>query len=170
MRVMVWGYQRHYHTFPAGPMFVPPLAMAGVLVAAMVAIGVALSMFAVVLALLAGTAVVAGAFGLLAFGSWQLARLLAPWLFGRTGRRPHPALAGTRSRRRLAASPPDTVSPVDVLRRRYAAGEIGQAEFRRRLVDLLKERYVHGGLTLAEYESRVRHVYRDPALRPPGGP
>ena len=58
-------------------------------------------------------------------------------------------------------------SPVDVLRLRYAAGEIGQTAFRAQLTDLLKERYVRGDLTLAEFESRVRQLYQDPALRPP---
>ncbi|MGI8423221.1 MAG: SHOCT domain-containing protein, partial [Chloroflexota bacterium] len=102
----------------------------------------------------------AGIFGALGFVAWQFLRHTLPRL----------AVPRQRDKRSRNSAQPDAeseTSPVDVLRRRYAAGQIGQTAFRQQLTDLLKERYVRGDLTLTEFEARVSHLYLDPALQPP---
>lgn len=49
-------------------------------------------------------------------------------------------------------------SPEEVLRERYAGGEIGWNEFRAGLLNLLRSRYIRGELTTDEYEARVEHL------------
>jgi uncharacterized membrane protein len=133
----------------------------GLAVAGVTALAIGLAVVATVAALLFSVAVTGGIFAILGFFAWQIVRHSVPGLHRHRGRR------GRRRRDdREVADVRDT--PVDVLRRRYASGEIGQTAFRRQLTDLLKERYVRGDLTLAEFESRVQHLYRDPALQPPG--
>ena len=48
--------------------------------------------------------------------------------------------------------------PGDVLRERYARGEIGWQAYQEALVNLLKDRYVRGELELAEYEQRLAQL------------
>ena len=48
--------------------------------------------------------------------------------------------------------------PGDVLRERYARGEIGWQAYQEALVNLLKDRYVRGELELAEYEQRLARL------------
>jgi hypothetical protein len=109
-----------------------------------------------IVALLLSAIVVASMMGLAVVGAAHVAR--------RFGGRPPRRQRGHRALPAVESAPE---LPIDTLRRRYAAGEIGQTEFRRGLVELLKARYVRGDLTMAEFESRVRHVLLDPALQPP---
>jgi len=140
----------------------PPVFL-GLAVAGVVALSLGVALVATAAALLFAFALVGGLFGMLGFVGWQILRHTVPGLHQRRG-------AGKRSmhaRRHEALTFVSADTPVDTLRRRYAAGEIGQTAFRRQLTDLLKERYVRGDLTLAEFESRVRHLFSDPALTPP---
>jgi hypothetical protein len=162
MRMLVWRYYRGWsrsQTALARPLM--PLPLVGVALAGTAVLAVALTVALALFALVVGTTIAAAVIGALAVGGWQIARLVAPGL----GQRPAVERIGVGGR----GYRPDKVlaSPVEALRHRYAAGEIGQTEFKQRLVDLLKERYVRGDLTLGEYESRVRHVLSDPALQSP---
>lgn len=47
-------------------------------------------------------------------------------------------------------------SPADLLRERYARGEITREQYRQALVDLLQDRYVRGDIGLDELEARVK--------------
>ena len=147
------------------PLVLMPFGFLGLGVAGVVVLAVGLAVVATVAALVFSAALVAGIFGMLGFVTWQVVRHAVPGLRVRSRER--------RSRRRDARDGGDRIitmrseTPVDVLRRRYAAGEIGQTAFRHQLAELLKERYVRGDLTLAEFEVRVQHLYRDPALQPP---
>lgn len=192
MTAIVWGRrrQRSGHWLSVGRW--TPLHFAGALVALVVCGAVALALLVALvtaaLALVLSGVFVAGALlvsgglvvavlGALGFGTLQLIRTVAPQFGSRAGmrdeRRTGQAAWGTfgwtgmRSQGVFVAGTGGADGPVDVLRRRYASGEIGQTEFRARLVELLKERYVRGDLTLLEYESRVKHLYLDPALQPP---
>ena len=141
----------------------PPVLL-GLAVAGVVVVSVGVALVATAAAVLFALALTGGVFGALGFLGWQILRHAVPGLHGRGHLRKREKRA--RARDHLIVSAADT--PVDTLRRRYAAGEIGQTAFRRQLTDLLKERYVRGDLTLAEFETRVRHLYSDPALTPPG--
>ena len=143
---------------------VVPSAVLGLGVAAVVALSIGLAMFLALAALVFSAALAAGIFGALGFVTWQIVRHTVP---GLAGQRRAQRKLDKRSRKSDAPVISTVESPLDVLRRRYAAGEIGQTAFRQQLTDLLKERYVRGDLTLAEFEARVRHLYQDPALRPP---
>ena len=157
--------RRSRHCWPAALVIGPPVVL-GLGVAAVVVLSVLLAVLATVAALAFSAAVTLGIFGALGFVAWQIARHTIPGL----ARTRAPRKRGKRSDNRGDREPrwePDDATPVDLLRRRYAAGEIGQTAFRQQLTDLLKERYVRGDLTMAEFESRVRHLYQDPALRPP---
>lgn len=46
-------------------------------------------------------------------------------------------------------------SAEDLLRERYARGELTQQQYREALVDALKDRYVRGEVDLEEYEARL---------------
>ena len=52
-------------------------------------------------------------------------------------------------------------TPEELVRERYARGEIGWPEYREVLVNLLKDRYTRGELELAEYEERVARLLED---------
>jgi hypothetical protein len=168
MRAMVWSHRRHYHVQRAALpfLFLAPLPVLGLMVAGVVGISLAFAVVVTVLAMLLSAAVAVATLGALGYGVWKLVQYTTPLLTG-TGadapaRRLHPG-GIPAGRQRFTVE-----TPVDALRRRYAAGEIGQSEFKRGLVELVKERYVRGDLTLDEYEARVRHIYQDPALRSPG--
>ncbi len=169
MPAIAWSYRRRYHAHtPFLPlMALGPLPLIGLAAAGVVGISLAFAVVVTVLAMLLSAVVAVGVLGTLGFGAYQLARHTMPLLAGpgrRTSRRAVDGAGTQSSRKRFTVE-----TPVDALRRRYAAGEIGQTQFRRALVELVKERYVRGDLTLDEYESRVRHIYLDPALRPPAG-
>jgi hypothetical protein len=156
-----WRAHRVRYGVPVAFMMAPMLAL-GVGVAGIVIFSIGIAVVATVAAVALSLAVTAGVFGALGFVLWQVARHTVPGL-GKGG----PPRRRKGSQRREDTASWTGESPVDVLRRRYAAGEIGQTAFRAQLTDLLKERYVRGDLTLAEFESRVRQIYQDPALRPP---
>ena len=146
-------------------MLAPPVVL-GLGVAAIVVLSVGLAVLVAIAALAFSAALTVAIFGAMGFVAWQVVRHAVPGLAGRSLSRGREARSSQRDKHDTRH---DVVveSPVDVLRRRYATGEIGQTAFRQQLTDLLKERYVRGDLTLAEFESRVRHLYQDPALRPP---
>ena len=151
------------HGWPVALVLAPPVAL-GLGVAGVVVLSVGLALLLTVAAVAFSVALTAGIFGALGFVLWQVVRHAVPGLAGSRapgGRLRVDVLRGKESRGWGDGS------PVDVLRRRYAAGEIGQTAFRAQLTDLLQERYVRGDLTLAEFEARVRQLYQDPALRPP---
>ncbi len=52
-------------------------------------------------------------------------------------------------------------TPEELVRERYARGEIGWPEYQEVLVSLLKDRYVQGELELAEYEEHVSRLLDD---------
>lgn len=62
---------------------------------------------------------------------------------------------GSRDKRATAAAPR---APVDVLRDRYARGEITRETYRQALADVLKDRYVRGEITLDEFEARLERL------------
>jgi hypothetical protein len=156
-RGMKWRYGLPL-TLILAPIFALGIGTAGIVV-----FSVGLAVVVTIAALALSAVLTAGVFGALGFAVWQLVRHAVPGLAGRTEPRKRKKRSGPRDDRDKVIE----LSPVDVLRRRYAAGEIGQTAFRQQLTDLLKERYVRGDLTLAEFENRVRHLYQDPALRPP---
>lgn len=54
-------------------------------------------------------------------------------------------------------------SPDEILRERYARGELGRQEYLDALADVLKDRYIRGELTSDEYETRLGLLLREPA-------
>ena len=48
-----------------------------------------------------------------------------------------------------------TATPEEILRARFARGELTRDQYRESVVELLKDRYVRDELTLEEYEARV---------------
>lgn len=46
-------------------------------------------------------------------------------------------------------------SPGEILRERYARGELTKQQYQEALVELLKERYVRGEVDLEEFETRL---------------
>ncbi len=157
------GHRRHFKRWMMLPFPWTPLTFialgVGVLVLIPLVIALVATVVALAIALVVSAGMAVGLFGATGLVTWHLARAVAPSLRRGKGKR-----KGKHARAGLSAA---DVPVVDVLRLRYAAGEIGQTEFRTRLTELLKERYVRGELTLPEFESRVRHLYLDPALRPP---
>lgn len=49
-----------------------------------------------------------------------------------------------------------TVAPADLLRQRYARGEITRDQYRQTLLDLLQDRYARGEIDLVELEARAK--------------
>ncbi len=49
-------------------------------------------------------------------------------------------------------------TPEELVRDRYARGELGWPEYQEVLVSLLKDRYVRGELELSQYEERVSRL------------
>lgn len=144
-----------------------PLLIAG----ALLFTGAAITAVMTLLVLVVSALVIAGSVAAFVLGSVQIARHFSPAVdralaCGRSQRRER--CGGRRQESHGSESLAFTdETPVDLLRRRYAAGDIGQRQFRDGLVELLKERYVRGDLTMAEFEARVTHVLQDPALRSP---
>jgi uncharacterized membrane protein len=52
-------------------------------------------------------------------------------------------------------------SPADLLRERYARGEISREQYRQALLDLLQDRYVRGEIGLEQLEERSARVLSD---------
>lgn len=165
MRAMVWGHRRHTytHNMMRSVVVLGPLPLLAVMLAGVVGLSLAFAVAVTVLAMMVGAAVVVGTLGVVGYGTWKLVQHTTPLLAGHEA----PMIRQRKLRLRAIAGQFTVDTPVDALRRRFAAGEIGQHEFRRGLVELVKARYVRGDLTLDEFESRVRHIYQDPALFPP---
>jgi uncharacterized membrane protein len=53
------------------------------------------------------------------------------------------------------------LSPTEVLRDRYARGELSQNQYREALLDLLKDRYARGEIDLEDYEARSQELLVD---------
>ncbi len=66
------------------------------------------------------------------------------------------------SRPKTHNAPPE--SPEEVLRLRYARGEINQAQYHEALIDMLKDRYIRGELTTTEFEARLRTLLTSPTV------
>jgi uncharacterized membrane protein len=165
MSVLAFNHHRRHrpHLVFAPFLFLGPLPLIAFGVAGLVGVSMVFALAMLLVGVVFSAAIAAAVLGAMGFVAWQLARFVVPRLAGvETHPRRMRGGAAHATQRRVAVE-----TPVDALRRRYAAGEIGQAAFRRGLVDLLKERYVRGDLTLDEFESRVRHVYQDPALGSP---
>lgn len=52
----------------------------------------------------------------------------------------------------------DNRSPAEILRDRYARGEITQEQYREALLDILKDMYVRGEITVDEFEARAEKL------------
>lgn len=50
-------------------------------------------------------------------------------------------------------------SPAEILRQRYALGEISQEQYRKALMDILKDMCVRGEITMDEFDSRAERLY-----------
>lgn len=74
------------------------------------------------------------------------------------------AVAGRGSR--ATTLPPAPRSPEDLLRERYARGEIGRQQYLEALGDILKDRYIRGELDLNEYEARLDVLLQQPDKTP----
>jgi uncharacterized membrane protein len=70
-------------------------------------------------------------------------------------------------RRAFDPPPPPTVvgTPEEVLRQRYARGELTRDQYQDAIMELLKSRYVTGEMTLEEYETRVGTLLGDSRQR-----
>ena len=58
-------------------------------------------------------------------------------------------------------------TPEEVLRQRFARGELTRDQYQEAIIELLKGRYVTGELTLEEYETRVGTLIADSRSAPP---
>ena len=52
-------------------------------------------------------------------------------------------------------------SPEELLRNRYARGEVSHQHYQAALVDVLKDRYVRGEIGLEAYEAQLHRLLRD---------
>ncbi len=100
-------------------------------------------------------------------GSWMMSQMLFPfllialiWLLVRPR-------DGWRERHRVYSPPvpPAGGTPEEVLRQRYARGELTRDQYQDAIMELLKGRYVTGEMTLEEYETRVSTLLGDSRQR-----
>ncbi len=113
-------------------------------------------------------------------GAWLFPRLLFPFLIVAAVL----YFAGSRRVWRTATGPEpgsapsyhgsyNATTPEEILRERFARGEVTRDQYREAIVDMLKDRYVRGELTLEEYEARVNVVMgvaRERKAAPETGP
>ncbi|MAG35531.1 MAG: hypothetical protein CL878_04700 [Dehalococcoidia bacterium] len=86
-------------------------------------------------------------------GGWHR-RERSEWVSA--GRRPQPEPE-------LAAHSPSRQDPAtEVLRQRYAAGQLSQGEFQEALINLLKERYIAGKIDQDQYEKQLEVLLQPP--------
>ncbi|MBI2953404.1 MAG: hypothetical protein HYY30_03760 [Chloroflexi bacterium] len=52
--------------------------------------------------------------------------------------------------------------PEDILRERYAKGELGRQQYLDALIDILKDRCIRGEIELDEYERRIDLLLEEP--------
>ena len=95
-------------------------------------------------------------------GPWILPRLFFPLLviaaIAFLARPRHAWRARYAGPEPAPASSYHGTSPEEILRERFARGEVTRDQYREAMVDMLKDRYVRGELTLEEYEARVNVV------------
>ena len=74
---------------------------------------------------------------------------------------------GWRERRRVYSppAPPISGTPEEVLRQRYARGELSRDQYQDAIMELLKGRYVTGEISLEDYEARVATLIGDSRQR-----
>ena len=79
-----------------------------------------------------------------------------------------PPSTDARHRRERAAPAPPAQSPAsqdaatEILRQRYAAGQLSQGEFQEALINLLKERYIAGKIDQSRYEQQLEVLLQPP--------
>ena len=61
-----------------------------------------------------------------------------------------------------AQSPASQDAATEVLRQRYAAGQLSQGEFQEALINLLKERYIAGKIDQRQYEQQLEVLLQPP--------
>ena len=61
-----------------------------------------------------------------------------------------------------AQSPASQDAATEVLRQRYAAGQLSQSEFQGMLINLLKERYIAGKIDQRQYEQQLEVLLQPP--------
>ena len=66
------------------------------------------------------------------------------------------SVSGTRANVEAAK---DNRSPAEILRYRYARGEINQEQYREALSDVLKDMCVRGEISVDEFDSRAARLY-----------
>ncbi len=95
-------------------------------------------------------------------GIWILPRLLFPLLLVAAVVFLTRSRSAWRDQRRAYASGPTPAyvgsTPEEILRERFARGELSREQYRESIVEMLKDRYVRDELTLEEYEARVDAV------------
>ena len=79
-----------------------------------------------------------------------------------------PSMDAQHRRERAAPPAPAAQSPAsqdaatEILRRRYAAGQLSQSEFQGMLINLLKERYIAGKIGQSQYEQQLEVLLQPP--------
>ncbi len=61
-----------------------------------------------------------------------------------------------------APSPASRDAATEILRQRYAAGQLSQGEFQGMLINLLKERYIAGKIDQSQYEKQLEVLLQPP--------
>lgn len=61
-----------------------------------------------------------------------------------------------------AQSPASQDAATEILRQRYAAGQLSQSEFQGMLINLLKERYIAGKIGQSQYEQQLEVLLQPP--------
>ena len=64
--------------------------------------------------------------------------------------------------RRERAAPASQDAATEILRQRYAAGQLSQREFQAALINLLKERYIAGKIDQHQYEQQLEVLLQPP--------
>lgn len=98
-----------------------------------------------------------GGLAMASSSSWMMSRMLFPLLVVvAVALLARPRHSWHERRRASGRSPlPLSGTPEEILRQRFAQGELSRDAYRDSIIEVLKDRYVSGELTLEEYESRV---------------
>ena len=78
-----------------------------------------------------------------------------------------PSIDMQRRRERAAPpaqSPASQDAATEILRQRYAAGQLSQSEFQGMLINLLKERYIAGKIDQSRYEQQLEVLLQPPPM------
>ena len=100
-------------------------------------------------------------------GSWMMSQMLFPFLLIAVIMLLVRPRDGLRDRHRAYSPPPPAIvgTPEEVLRQRYARGELTRDQYQEAIIELLKGRYVTGDLSLEDYETRVATLMGDSRQR-----